>query len=203
MTYRIPPSQDDADGRLPVEAPRWFVVAAVAGREKTALAGVQETIKARGLRAYLPCERRWMRINGRRIKIERALLAGYLFAELTADLFPAIRPPDRGEGIEGVRGLMTCTTATGRVPAAVHPAFVEQLAFCEAMGAFDHTRPSGRLFSPEEGARVMVNGGQFQGLIGRIARAKPGARRVKVALEGCGIFGSGALELDVGLLRAA
>lgn len=178
MSHRIPPSLDDFDCLLPTEAPRWFAVRVIGGRERTAAENVRKALRGRGLRAYAPTERYWQRRHGPRARVTRAVIPGYIFVEATTDDFHRIR------GADGVIGFLSHTTATGFEPAAAPldvMQFIGWLAFVEGWGGLDRTwEPP---FKPGQDIKVAV--GQFADWPGKVISLTP-SLRVKVMLEAFG-----------------
>lgn len=160
MSYRIPPSLDEADGNLPMEAPRWFVLRVVGGRESRALAALGDLLRPKGLVAYAPCEVRWRRKDGRRGKVRRPLVPGYLFVLATSDLFHLIR------AVEGVIGFLTRPTAAGPQPCAAPLEFITSLFVCDLFKVYDATHGTGPMFKVNEPVKVAV--GPYADWAGRV-----------------------------------
>lgn len=174
MSYRIPPSMDDADTCLPLEVKRWYIAYTKVRRERHALIGLQED----GLRAYLPQMTDWIMHARKKSKVERPLFPRYLFVELSADS-PEFYKVRANRDIE-------CLVGTCGSPAAIRPETVGDIRSAEAAGEFDLTNGEDPNDPYKAGDSVMVRiGGKFAGWPGRVVRMTD-AQRVEVLIRGIG-----------------
>lgn len=171
----------------------WYVLRSATRREHDALS----SLKALGITAYLPLERRWVRHAREKTAKGYPLLPGYLFAELTAADVPRVMD---AQGVHTILGA-----PKERLDRTIHRGepiptrAIAWLGAIEAMGGFDHTIPDPvPTFTP--GRAVAVTGGKLQGAVGEIIRAK-GDARFKVAIEAFGMVKE--YEIERGHLAAA
>lgn len=174
MTYRIPPSLDDADAILPVEARRWYVAYAKVRCEQRAARGLEEV----GLRAFVPVLTDWAKHARKRYKVERPLFPRYLFVELSeaSPEFYKVRDNRDIECLVGVTGT----------PKPVHAKFVSDLQQAQEAGEFDLTNGEdpNDPYKPGDEIRVKV-GSKFAGWPGKVVRMTE-AQRVEVLIRGMG-----------------
>lgn len=169
----------------------WFVVLTnpQAGSEERASWG----LRRRGVASYYPRLVRDVpkRGGGREVRVS-PLFVRYLFVGLD---------PHAGMGLgalQGVSGLEGLVRLGGE-PATVPAAVLGQLRGLEAQGAFDMRRAAVEMRF-REGQKVEITSGPFAGLVGQVARAKPG-KRVEVLLSMLG--GLISAQIEAGDLREA
>lgn len=157
----------------------WYVIRSATRREKDALA----SLKAIGVNAYCPMERRWVRHAREKTVQGYPLLPGYLFAEFEVSRVGEVKD---AQGVHAILG-----EPKERLDRTIHRGepiptrAIAWLAAIEAMGGFDHTLPEPiPTFSP--GKSVRVTDGKLQGAVGEIVRAR-GEARFKVAIAAFGM----------------
>lgn len=190
MSYRIPPSMDDADGFLPLEVSRWFAVRSNGGGEQAAFDGLTE----RKFTVFLPKSTHWRR--SRRSgdqRVERPLFPGYLFVLCTSNDFAEVR------GIEAVSQFVRYVKDGEMTPMPFPLSAIIELQADECRGLFDYTRAIKPQYKPKKGDKVMVTAGPWQSYIGKLLDT-PTKSRALVMIEGP--HGRG-VALDVAHLAAA
>ena len=130
----------------------WVVAATRQHRESFAL----ENLARQGFTAYCPMIKKHIRHARRAFDAPRPLFPGYVFVEYEAGLHCSRALL----GTYGVRSVI----CHGEIPARLPEGFVEALKAREAGGVISMP---GAPFEP--GQEVAVQGGPFDGLIGRIA----------------------------------
>ena len=141
------------------------------------------SLKALGITAYLPLERRWVRHAREKTAKGYPLLPGYLFAELTPADVPRVMD---AQGVHTILGApkerLDHTIHRGEpIPTRA----IAWLGAIEALGGFDHTiQPPAPTFSP--GKAVRVTDGKLHGALGEIVKAR-GEARFKVAIAAFGM----------------
>jgi transcription antitermination factor NusG len=128
----------------------WYVVRAATRQEKRAEAGLVEA----GMAVYVPRLARWQGCGKDRVRVERPLFDGYLFAGLGArhGLYDLTR-------IDAVHGVVRFSAEAHPRPLAYSQVAV--ILRQEMAGKFDKTLKIRPL--PPAGAPVQITGGQFQG----------------------------------------
>lgn len=197
MSHLIPPSLDEADASLPLDAPRWYAVVTSLRAEKRAALSVMDALKHRDpyrdLAVYLPCETRWAKHAGKRVRVTKPLFQRYLFVCVRDEHIHLVLASD------GVDDFVRSSS----VPMCFGRRVVRELNMIrdlEDEGAFDSTREDdfGGAFKPED--QIEVSLGKFTGWPGRVLRMTA-ENRVKVLLS---MFGKEhEKELDVSEVRAA
>lgn len=130
---------------------------------------VADGLRDEGLTAFLPVERVWRWIRGRKHQHARPLIPGYVFAYLADHEL---------HHIHAINGAVRFVGADGS--AAVIPTlFIEQLQSALDAGKFDHTISHTKAL--EKGQTVLVLEGPYAGYVGAIAKLK-GSRRVQLLL---------------------
>lgn len=179
MTYRIPPSLDEADTILPVEVKRWYVVRTLPRQELRA----QKSFDHLGLRTYLPMAKEWKNQNlphrDREVR-ESPLFAGYIFAELDSKGIEAVKPPKAKE--PPIMGVLDFVRRDGS-PAPMDYAGVKRLhwlAYLESQGATDFTwSPKPKRWNPKRGQMVRIPRGHYARFVGEITELR-GKNRVAI-----------------------
>lgn len=189
MSHRIPPSMDEADSLMPLEASRWFAVRTTGGRERAALDGLTE----RKFTAYLPMSthKRSHKTGDRRVL--RPLFPGYVFVLCTSEDFAAIRET------EAVAQFVRYVKGGEMTPMAFPLTAIISLQADECAGLFDYTRAIKLQYRPQKGDKVKVTAGPWQSYIGKLLDT-PTKSRALVMIEGP--HGRG-VALDVAHLAAA
>lgn len=177
MSHRIPPSMDEANALLPLEAPRWYILRIIGGKERKAVKALQEILTRRGLVAYMPAETKVCRQRGGRTERRLPLVPGYVFAQATSDLFHVLR------AVDGVTGFLTRQTAEGPQPYIAPADFILGLAFAEVFGMFDQTRGAKPSYKVSQPIKVAV--GRYADWPGKVLGTS-GDGRVRVLLAGIG-----------------
>jgi transcription antitermination factor NusG len=146
----------------------WTIIQARGGAEAKAV----ECLQDHGVSAYCPMERLWApsREPYTRTK-ERALIAGYIFADLPEGLALS---QITGPGAMAIYGLLM---VNGRV-ATVRRQALGYLIALEHFGHFDHTLATRarRRKKYAKGERVQVVDGHLKGAVGEIMKAPKGDR---------------------------
>lgn len=182
MSHRIPPSLDEADGFLPVEVKRWYVVRVAPRRGLQALEKLQEW----GARAYHPTATEWKEPNkphkddaDKRVV---SLMPGYLFAELTDEHI--------AEQLPEYKFMMDLVRFEGSEPRPLGPLDVRKLAwmaYFESQGAFDYTwSPKPKRWNPKRGETARIASGPYSGFSGKITELR-GKNRITIMGEWFGI----------------
>jgi transcriptional antiterminator RfaH len=132
---------------------KWIVVATHPHREAFAI----ENLERQDYEAYCPMILKRTRHARRTYDVRRPLFPSYIFLSMTSgDWHPVL-------GTYGVRTVLR----NGDRPAILPPGFVENLRACEIAGVI--CKPEERL---KPGQVVTINGGQLDGLIGRIIQIR-------------------------------
>lgn len=157
--------------------PAWCVLTVWSGQEA-------EVAKECGVPVYFPVEKRNAVRRGRRVKIDRPLLPGYVFVQ-----FDREDPHQRAhlEGLRGSLGVLCNLDIPMRVPDAV----IERLKIAEGAGMFDYTGVSP--FAPGESVEIVD--GPFAGWIAKIKSASP-RKRARLLMGALG-----EVEIDAEFLR--
>lgn len=157
----------------------WFVARCEPGAERRALDGLRE----RRICAYLPVEKRWQWVRGRKRLIERPLFVGYLFVGIAM-------PRQSLYAVKRVSGIEGAVEVAG-VPRAVDAWAVVQIAAAELSGLFDHTGPKRPVYAKDQ--KVKVVSGQFAGFIAKVVEAK--GDRLRILFE-AGLFKGSPFPVD-------
>lgn len=165
----------------------WFCCYTGVRQERRAAAG----LNAKGIEAYVPCEKH-LRSHARiKDTVERPILPRYLFFRLReGQSFYTVKQTD---GIEGFIGASQ--------PQAIPFEWVYEMMERERAGHFDYTRGKGITF--ENGEAVKIIGGPFAGMLATIMEAKPGAKRVRVFIKALGRLTGGPAKVKVAELEKA
>lgn len=189
---------EDAIDTIPAPAEpsgrKWYVARVSGGREKSVRRNLEHEFEDDKRLFYVPMEVRPMRVARRRRNVERALIPGYMFAELSeADFY-------RFQSVPGVHSLLSEPGMDGPRPKPAPPMFVAGLALAESLGAFDHSIDLAPKLKLKAGERVEITGSTFKGFTGEIVKVKSGAKRVRIMLDAMGVLGSAEHEIDASLL---
>jgi transcriptional antiterminator NusG len=138
----------------------WYVIQVRPGAEKKVAEGLEE----HKLEVSVPMERFWIRNAYRKLKRERPVIRGYVFAILSDATLALLHDIDGAQ------------RAIGIIP----PAFIIEMQDAEKSGAFDRTRPRARR-EYRKGQKVRVTEGPYAGYIGEIAKLK-GDKRAQIIL---------------------
>lgn len=197
MSYRIPPSMDDADSCLPLGVARWFVVRTLPRQERRAQASFREI----QIRTYLPQETVWFRPSPGKEREPRqaALFAGYLFVQMRDEDLHKIRN-EHGALLEGVLDFVR----TSGQPRSINGEGVRRLhwiAYLESQREYDTTwSAKPERWAPRKGDRARVTGGHFTGHSGPIKQLR-GKNRAEVMLT---LFGmTKPYDVPISQLEAA
>jgi len=144
----------------------WFAIHAKPRRENFAATNVG----ALGIEVLLP-----------RVKVER-LVRGAA-QQGTKPLFPSyffarFRPEDSFESLKGARGVLQIVSS-GRIPIPVHNEVVREIQDRIQEDGLIRIRPQ----HLEPGTRVSIQGGPFEGMMGRVERELDDRKRVAILLE--------------------
>lgn len=154
-----------------VRAVSWKVVQVKPAAERRVRDGLHES----GLTAYLPMEVVWRRRDGRKVRHERPLIRGYVFA-LIAD-----EDQHRIHGIDGAQRFVSFNGVAATIPAK----FIAAIQAAEAAGEYDETaEPEKKRFALGDRVRL-TRRDAFEGLSGVISRLN-GGRRITVVLATVG-----------------
>ena len=146
---------------------RWYVIQVRPSAEKK----VAEALGEYAVTTFVPMERFLLRNRYATHKRERAVVRGYVFAQLPEDMHPLVHDIDGAIGVHSNNGR----------PVSANPWQLLRLWCAEQMGAFDSTRPKARR-EFRKGERVKITAGYAAGEIGEIAKLK-GNRRARVTLD--------------------
>lgn len=153
----------------------WYVVQTASRAEKR----VRDALREERFEVYLPLETRLSRHSRPRVRVESALLPGYLFVQLQHDSENA---PKRLYTLRGVGGVLGLVGVKGK-PIPVPVMWLASLRDSENAGLFDFT-PRGRP-NFEAKQRVTITSGPFRGLGAEVLRMdKPG--RVQILMDALG-----------------
>lgn len=152
------------------EALEWFVLRTATRREVV----VEESLLEAGFTVYAPRMARYDRRLGRRIRIERPLVPGYMFIGL----------PDAGYlddvlEMEGIHNVLRVFDGSGR-PVAVRFEEIWPILQQDLHGEFDRTRRSKE--DPDPGAQVTITAGQFRGFPAQFVKRRPD-QRIEVLIQ--------------------
>lgn len=152
----------------------WTIIQARSGAEAKAV----DCLRAHGVQAYCAVERFWApaREPYTRTK-ERALIPGYLFADLPESLdLRSVTGP-------GALAIIGRLSVGGKI-ATIHPQALGWLILLEHLGHFDHTleQRSRRRKRYAKGDKVQIVDGHLRGATGQIAKV-PRGDRLKVLVS--------------------
>jgi len=141
----------------------WYVLRSATRQEKRAEACLIDA----GIAVYVPRLCRWTSGGKDRVKVERPLFDGYLFAGLAPEhtLYGA-------EEVEGVYGAVRFSREVS--PRPVPFGQIHRVLKAELAGEFDKTSKIRKL--PQPGERVAIIAGQFQGFPAEFVRLRADER---------------------------
>jgi transcriptional antiterminator RfaH len=144
----------------------WFAIHAKPRRENFAATNVG----ALGIEVLLP-----------RVKVER--LGGGAAKQGTKPLFPGyffarFCPENSFESIKGARGVVR-VLSSGRIPIPIHDKVVREIEDRIQEDGLIRIRPQ----HLPAGTRVSIQGGPFEGMMGRVERELDDRKRVAILLE--------------------
>lgn len=144
----------------------WFAVHTKPRREKFAFTNVN----ACGVESFLPMLKveRWVQAGAR--TIVKPLFPGYFFARF--------RPEDSLESVECSRGVLQ-VVSSGRLPVPVQEGIIREIQ--DGAGEDGVIRLRQKYF--KSGDRISVQGGPFEGMMGRVERELDDGKRVAILLE--------------------
>lgn len=143
----------------------WYAIRCATRREVHAADGLRE----QGIIAYLPTETVWRTHARTKDRKSKALLPGYLFAQLTADTKAAALE------VDGVSQIIGGPTDANRAGRPIRDAEIAWLIAAEYMGGFNRTiEPPEPTYAP--GRKVRVKSGKLTGALGEIMEVKGQAR---------------------------
>lgn len=197
MSHLIPPSLDEADVSMPLEAPRWYAVYTQLRQEKRAALAIGDALRDRDpwrdLAVYLPCETRWVR-HARKKEIRSSPIFGrHVFVLIREEHMHLVKDAD---------GVVDFLRSGGKPQVMSRHGVrrLNEIREAEEAGDYDFTR--GETFDGPftEGDRIEVALGKMSGWPGTVLRMTA-ENRVRVLLS---MFGKEhEKELDVNEVRAA
>lgn len=126
------------------------------------------------IEAYAPMET-YMRSGGhRKIKTERPLIRGYVFAKLG----------ERPHLVHDIDGAARLIMIAGRA-AVLDSKFLGEIRDAEAAGVYDLTKSTDKALIIKPGVKVTITGGPFKGRAGVLGKLSA-KRRVQVIISAMG-----------------
>ena len=144
----------------------WFAVHTRPRRENFASTNVSTL----GIESFLPLLKAERSVHGVTRRIIKPLFPGYFFARF--------RPENSFESVKATRGVLQ-VVSSGRVPLPVLEEVVQEIKDRIHEDGLVQICP--RVVAP--GMRVTIQGGPFEGMMGRIERELDDRKRVAIFLE--------------------
>lgn len=144
----------------------WFAVHTKPRREEVA----RTTVSGLGIESFLPRLKSERLVDGSAGTVIKPLFAGYFFARF--------RPQDCLESVGCCRGVLQ-VVSSGRMPIPVGDKVVGEIQDRVQKDGLIHIDPP--VLAP--GARVTIQSGPFEGMMGRVEREMDDRKRVAIFLE--------------------
>lgn len=165
----------------------WRIFSVYSGRDFHAVAEVRE----RGWDAYSPAETVWAGPAKHRRPTKRAIMPGYVFADLTDEQVTSVCHLSDVAAIVWPKGYEQQAVAEALA------AFIDQTRDDERKGLYDRTRRMEKTFSP--GDRVRIVKGAFSGFLATISGLR-GKKEAEVLLP-FSISNGAPMVIDTGKLE--
>jgi transcriptional antiterminator RfaH len=144
----------------------WFAIHTKPRREEIA----RTNVSGLGIESFLPRLKTERLVDGAARTVIKPLFAGYLFARF--------RPQDCLESVECCRGVLQ-VVSSGRMPIPVGEKIVAEIQGRVLKDGL--IRIETQVLAP--GARVRIQSGPFEGMMGRVERELDDRKRVAIFLE--------------------
>lgn len=182
-TRNVPLPKEIQEARRALRTPHWYAVRCAYGQEKKAY---EYIINNKGT-AYYPTIKVTRLVNDRRKAIEESYIPNILFLYGTFDVVKTFVYDNVHDATSPLRFYYRHTYTEGskmkREPLIVPDHQIESLRIICNSNAEDILFVSQEIQKFKEGQNVRIIGGQFQGVVGKVARYQ-GQQRVAVIIDG-------------------